>query len=1331
MTERSWTKAIPGLLQPEAATFTSARSAEPSASRQRSAKHKRAHLLWNCSIPLARAALLLAFGAGWAGFAQAPAGSISVKLTDLYSKPVEGASVTLRNRTTGTVAHSIVVKGGVYRFDGLEPGEYTLDALSPRLGQGSLDGIEVTAWHEARVQAAVAFTPVNPSGGPTVARLAVPAVATEASLTKPLKSFGLGEFAALVSPQIRPEASAPVADVTFQTAPMKTLPPRVETPNQYAQRATPVPPDRSTAPEVGNPVSDTSIVAISAKEVLPELTGPLPAIIGSVAAVGSAKSALTSLQTGLCLAQVAGSAANAALRMTEKTPKSALEIARSVADSAAVATTIPAVQLQALPLPERNWQNFVLDQPEQAAEEDADNPFAVRGVNQASAMMVDGVDTRLGFGSPGTGRMKGQSPSLIGPGASEAAIREVQTATGAAGLVSARLLDGRVGVQTERGGDKFHGRAFVFDRENVWGAQNPFTQWVQQTAPATLTTIPVFTPTPYTPGDQERRWGFGLGGPLYWNKLFWYGAVDGFERNAPGVSVVKHPDNFFAQPSNDQMQVLSARLGLSSANPVAAGLGAYSKMLETLAGLLGPAQRTSTQWAGFVRGDWVASQRQRFTIEGTGALADSPGGGLTHSSEDFGAHSYASRRSDDQWILGRWEASPTRNLLAVTQASIGRQYLTTPPDNPSQFEQSLIANSWGRLPQINADSRYGFTIGNPALFGAGAYPDEHIFEGQEQLDWAHGSGMLLRAGFEFRHNNDDTTFLRNQTGTYNYSSVENFASDAMAFAAFGLNGQLNPMNQHNCDQTGKVWRDSAGTLHGLGYLPCYSWYSQTIGPNNWWLSNNDWAGFVTSQWSPRRTMVASLAMRWDLEQPPPALALLSNSDLPLTQKSPTLGSQWGPRASLAWGKSESHWPVLHLGYGLFFGRTPNATFEDALTQTGSLKGDMKFFMRPTDNLNTGGAPPFPYVLAGEPGTVVKPGAVEFAPGFRNGEVHHAVASLEETLPGHVHVDASAIASLGRRLPITLDANIDPTVNPQTITYAVVDANGSGPIKTPQITVPFFASWLSADSSTGLAGRLNPNYQQVTEILSSANSTYEAAILRVTRTARSGLTLHARYTYAHSMDWNPNESAIVNGPSVFDPTDLRADYGTSSLDVRHSLSTAVIWEPRWKLQGELGRLANGWILSEVGSFRSGLPYTMRTAGSLAKEFGTTGTAIVGLAPGMNGYGGDNRVYGIGRNTFRYPATWKADLRLARRFNLGSMRQLELLTESFNLFNHQNVTELEAVGYTIESGSVNGGLPTLNFLTGLKTGQTEFGQPLNVNANDFYRPRQIQFGMRVRF
>ena len=86
----------------------------------------------------------------------------------------------------------------------------------------------------------------------------------------------------------------------------------------------------------------------------------------------------------------------------------------------------------------------------------------------------------------------------------------------------------------------------------------------------------------------------------------------------------------------------------------------------------------------------------------------------------------------------------------------------------------------------------------------------------------------------------------------------------------------------------------------------------------------------------------------------------------------------------------------------------------------------------------------------------------------------------------------------------------------------------------------------------------------------------------------------------------------------------------------------------------------WTLSAIGQYRSGLPYTMRVSSSIPKEYTTSRTTIVGLGPGMNGSGGDNRIYGtgndgvsysLGRNTFRYPAKWKLDLRLGKTFGMG--------------------------------------------------------------------------------
>ena len=976
--------------------------------------------------------------------------------------------------------------------------------------------------------------------------------------------------------------------------------------------------------------------------------------------------------------------------------------------SAAVTTTFSALEFQSLPVTGRRWEQFVLDTPSASVGTSLSAP---RGAGlPLSDTSVDGAGTQLAFGNPSgssrgvaeqaTSAQGNNEPQGIGPpwsggrySLSESAISAVQTVAANVDAEGAHAAGGRINVETQSGSNGLHGQGFLFDRQNTWGARNPFTQWVQETAPATATAVPVFTPQPFTPPDHEITWGIGAGSHIRRNRLFWFAALDGLQRNDPALSTVKWPANFFAQPTNDQMQLLGAQLGTNTS----AALAKYSQMLETLDGLLGPAARVATQWNGFARVDWEAAERHRFTLEGIGASWNSPGGGLTRVSETYGNHSLGSSEAGRQWLLARWEAFLTPNLLAVTQASVGRTIHTAHAEAPSPFEQTLNQNVWGQLPQIVVDSRYGFTIGNPSRFGQGSYPDEHLYRVQESVDWVHGS-LLVKAGGEFGHNADVTGLLRNQTGTYYYANVENFVADALAFGSFGFSDSLDKFNQHNCDQTGKAWRDSAGQLRGLGYLPCYSYYSQTMGPTNWYLSTNDLAGFATAQWQPNKLAVFSAGLRWEREQLPPPISALANPELPLTGKMPNLGSNWGPRISLALGAAEGHWPVLRLGYGIYYGRTSNSTLETVLTQTGSLKGDLNFFVRPTDNLNAGGAPPFPYVFAGEPLNLVKPGAVEFAPTFRNPEIHQAVAALEETMPARIHITASAMLSLGRRLPISIDTNIDPAVNPGTITYAVVDGTGKGPIKASQITVPFYALWPSATSGTGTTGRLNPDYQQISEIFSRANSTYEAAMLKIDRSGRRGLSLHAHYIYAHAMDWNPNESAAVAGNDVLDPADFSREYGTGNLDVRHSAAATVIFTAPWKLHGLTGKLANGWMLSGVGQFHSGLPFTMRTSGSLPKEFNQfNGDVIVGLGPGMNGSAGDNRVYGvgndkivynIGRNTYRYPSTWKVDLRLARQFELGHLRQLQLLAESFNLFNHQNVTQLETTGYYISPGTLSG-------------------------------------------
>jgi hypothetical protein len=261
--------------------------------------------------------------------------------------------------------------------------------------------------------------------------------------------------------------------------------------------------------------------------------------------------------------------------------------------------------LAALPAAGRRWQDFALDAP---------RPTAA----PSQEMTLDGARAQPAFADPeardstvasqaNAGMAKAWAAGHGTPVA-EAAIRAVDSEAGSIETAAERSAGG-FDIETQRGGEKLHGQGFLFDRQNTWGAQNPFTQWVKETAPATSTSTPAFTGEPYTPPDHETVWGVGVGSVLSRKKIFWFGALDSEGRNDPGLSTVKNPGEFFAQPTNDQMQVLSARLGLSSVNPVVEGLSAYSSMLETLDGLLGPAPRTSTQWVGrrslgFARG-WL------------------------------------------------------------------------------------------------------------------------------------------------------------------------------------------------------------------------------------------------------------------------------------------------------------------------------------------------------------------------------------------------------------------------------------------------------------------------------------------------------------------------------------------------------------------------------------------------------------------------------------------------------------------------------------------------------------------------------------------------------
>ena len=92
----------------------------------------------------------------WSVGAQQLLGTVTGKLTDTHSSPLENVSVTLRNIATGAAITSTTSRGGRYSFKDLAGGEYTL-AASGSQGDGEVGGIVVSPGHESRVQAVIEF----------------------------------------------------------------------------------------------------------------------------------------------------------------------------------------------------------------------------------------------------------------------------------------------------------------------------------------------------------------------------------------------------------------------------------------------------------------------------------------------------------------------------------------------------------------------------------------------------------------------------------------------------------------------------------------------------------------------------------------------------------------------------------------------------------------------------------------------------------------------------------------------------------------------------------------------------------------------------------------------------------------------------------------------------------------------------------------------------------------------------------------------------------------------------------------------------------------------
>jgi len=290
----------------------------------------------------------------------------------------------------------------------------------------------------------------------------------------------------------------------------------------------------------------------------------------------------------------------------------------------------------------------------------------------------------------------------------------------------------------------------------------------------------------------------------------------------------------------------------------------------------------------------------------------------------------------------------------------------------------------------------------------------------------------------------------------------------------------------------------------------------------------------------------------------------------------------------------------------------------------------------------------------------------------------------------------------------------------------------------QQTLQFSNLWLGANSgSLPFIATNNSAFLQAELYKSIASSSYHALQMNITKRFSHGFAIQGAYTYSHAIDDASDPLVAEAGKYAYsnfprNSLNLGPERGNSDFDVRHRLVMNYSWQlpfgrgTKRRADGVSGRVLEGWNLSGITVFSSGLPYDVFTnvdsehTGFAARpDYNPTATATPSSAPRTQtgplvGYFSDpafGSAGNIGRNIFRGPGINNTDFVTTKRISISERTRLDLRIEFYNLFNRVQFNQPDNV-------TSDGAL---------------FGQ----STSELIRPdfttgaRQIQLGLKLTF
>lgn len=422
---------------------------------------------------------------------------------------------------------------------------------------------------------------------------------------------------------------------------------------------------------------------------------------------------------------------------------------------------------------------------------------------------------------------------------------------------------------------------------------------------------------------------------------------------------------------------------------------------------------------------------------------------------------------------------------------------------------------------------------------------------------------------------------------------------------------------------------------------------------------------------------------------------------------------WAPRLGFSWdpfGKSKT---LIRGGYGIFYDRPFDNLWQNVRNNGLLLPFYSLDDSRPTNYLEpvSSAVKRYPSIGSSFPNLTL------IDPKLRNGYSQTFFTGVQHEITENLNLEVNGSGALGRRLVTTDIVNREFTV-------------AGSPAGRPNSALPD-VSWRSGQGVS--------DYYALSALLRYRGRTFQ---------------VQAAYTWSHSID---NQSDALTG-DFFDLNfssinsrdssrllsaftrqyDSAVDRGNSDFDQRHNVFLLGLWQTRSRF-----RVAQGWQLSGLAAFRTGTPYTVTgltfdvpdgggvfvnhradlvnpSAAYLTNPVPASGGMYVLDASAFRS-ADRNTVGSAGRNAFRGPGLYNADLSLARSFSIPRLREgmrLTVRADAFNVLNHANLNNPDS-----QLGSPTFGLSSFG-RQGASSGFPAVA-PLNETA------RQIQMLLRLEF